>query len=174
MPLDALGGFSAFGSWCDLNGEEMAPVSNRKKTDPEFVPKVIEANSDDDPHFFACVPHQIKSDWDEKWGPLLEGFPLNILFAGIRKDGPTTTSSLVEVCYWPHVVTFRENSNRKELVYLTDPVNSFSVRVIFIKSTGEWQTERFRGKRLIRSAFGSTFEQVMIHTTMGGPEPDER
>jgi hypothetical protein len=39
---------------------------------------------------------------------------------------------------------------------------------------GGWQTEKFRDKKRIRSAFGSTFEQTMIHTTMGGPEPDER
>jgi len=46
--------------------------------------------------------------------------------------------------------------------------------VAFEKKTGQWQTEKFKGKRLVRSAFGSTFEQAMLHTTMGGPEPDER
>jgi hypothetical protein len=31
--------------------------------------------------FVACVPHQIEADWDEKWGPLLAGFPVNIMYA---------------------------------------------------------------------------------------------
>ena len=31
--------------------------------------------------FIACVPHQIEADWDEKWGPLLAGFPLNMVYA---------------------------------------------------------------------------------------------
>jgi hypothetical protein len=34
--------------------------------------------------------------------------------------------------------------------------------------------EKFKGKKLVRSAFGSTFDTAMIHTTMSGPEPDER
>jgi hypothetical protein len=37
-----------------------------------------------------------------------------------------------------------------------------------------WRTEKFRGKKLIQTAEGSTFDGAMIHTTMGGPEPDER
>jgi len=58
--------------------------------------------------------------------------------------------------------------------YLTKPKNGYSIRVIFEKDTGRWQTEKFKGEELVRSAFGSTFEQAMLHTTMGGPEPDER
>jgi hypothetical protein len=53
-------------------------------------------------------------------------------------------------------------------------MTDYFVHVIFEKKTGEWQTRKFKGDRLIRSAFGSTFKQAMIHTTMGGPEPDER
>jgi hypothetical protein len=31
-----------------------------------------------------------------------------------------------------------------------------------------------KGEKLIRSAFGSTFDGAMIHTTMDGSEPGER
>jgi hypothetical protein len=41
-------------------------------------------------------------------------------------------------------------------------------------STSRWQTKKYKGKKLIQTAFGSTFDQAMIPTTMGGPEPDER
>lgn len=57
--------------------------------------------------------------------------------------------------------------------YFTKPMNSFSVRVTFDKKAGRWQTEKFKGEKLIQTAFGSTFDQAMIHTTMGGLEPDE-
>ena len=52
-------------------------------------------------------------------------------------------------------------------------MNSF-VRVIFEKQMRRWQTEKYKGKKLIRSAFGSTFDGAMLHTTMGGPEAGER
>jgi hypothetical protein len=58
--------------------------------------------------------------------------------------------------------------------YVTRPKNGYSIRVIFEKNTGRWRTEKFKGKKLMSSAFGSTLDQTMIHTTMDGPERDER
>jgi hypothetical protein len=166
-----LGGFCVFGSWCNpIRGE--TPVSERKKANPEFVPKVIDWDGKAD--FFAFIPQQIEADWDEEFGPLLVGFPLNILFAGITTDAPSGQRSLVNVCYRFDPATFREDSHRKEMCYFKKPPNDYFVRVIFEKSTGQWRTEKFKSKKLISSAFGSTFDKAMIHTTMRGPEPDER
>lgn len=64
-------------------------MSTRKKLDPELKREVIEEDWGDDPQSFAFIPQQIEADWHEKWGPLLEGFPLNILFAAIRNDAQT-------------------------------------------------------------------------------------
>jgi hypothetical protein len=51
--------------------------------------------------------------------------------------------------------TFREDSQQKEMCYFTKPKNGYFVRVAFEKDTGRWQTKKFKGKELIRSAFGS-------------------
>ena len=48
------------------------------------------------------------------------------------------------------------------MCYFSKLANDYFVRVIFEKNSGRWQTEKFKGKKLIRSAFGSTFEQAMI------------
>ncbi|HLV94097.1 MAG TPA: hypothetical protein VKS44_02810 [Candidatus Acidoferrales bacterium] len=98
------------------------------------------------------------------------GFPLNILFAGITDDGQ---QSVVSVCYEPAPETLRDDPDRKEMRYFTKPKNGYSVRVIFEKSGGRWLTKKFKGRKLIRTAFGSTFEQAMIHTTMSGLEAAE-
>jgi hypothetical protein len=95
-------------------------------------------------------------------------------FAGITNDVQTKKQSIVDVCYWPAPATFHEDSERKEMCYSSKLTNDYFVRVIFEKNSGRWQTEKFNGKTLVRSAFGSTFDRAMIHTTMGGPEPDER
>jgi hypothetical protein len=118
--------------------------------------------------FFGFVPNQIETG--DNYGPHLVGFPLNILFAGITNDGQTGQQSLVDVCYEPAPETFREDSQRKEMRYFTKPKNGYFIRVIFEKKTGRWQTEKYKGDRLIRSAFGSTFKQAMLHTTMDGTE----
>jgi hypothetical protein len=61
------------------------------------------------------------------------------------------------------------------MCYFTEPMNGYFVHLSF-KKKGEWQTKKFRGNKLVRTAFGSTFDQAMIGTTMDGPEPvsDER
>jgi len=58
--------------------------------------------------------------------------------------------------------------------YFTKLTSGYSIRVIFEKKTGEWQTQKFKDAQLIHSAFGSTLDEAMIHTTMTGMERDER
>jgi hypothetical protein len=152
--------------------QEIVPVSKRKKADPEFVPKVIEEDWDDEPYPFAFIPQQIKAT--DNYDPVLEGFPLSILFGGFTTDAQSGKLSPVEVFYEPAPETFRENVQRREMGYFTKPKNGYSIRVIFEKSAGGWQTKKFKGKKLIQTAFGSTFDGAMIQTTMSGPEPDER
>jgi hypothetical protein len=96
---------------------------------------------------------------------------VNVVFSGPIDGGQ---QSAAEVCYEPAPETFREDSKRKEICYFTKPKNGYSVRVIFEKKTGCWRTEKFKDKKLIQTAFGKTLDQAMIHTTMGGLEPDKR
>jgi hypothetical protein len=145
-----------------------ASVSPGNEIDPEFEPEVIDEDWGNK-HFLAFVPNQIeaKDNYDHR----LLGFPLNILFA---KAPRTVDESLADLCYEPAPKTFRENSQRKELDYFTTPKNGFFIRVILEKKTGQWQTQKFKAEQLIRSAFGATLDEAMIHTAIDGPEPDER
>jgi len=79
--------------------------------------------------------------------------------------------SLASVRYEPAAETFREDFRRKEMRYFTKPTNRHSIRIIFQTATREWRTQKLQGKKLIRTAFGSTFDQAMIDQAMGGPEP---
>jgi hypothetical protein len=79
-----------------------------------------------------------------------------------------------EPVYWPDLATFHEDSEHKEMWYFTKPNNGYWIRVVLDRKTGRWRTEKYKGDTLVRSAFGPTFDGAMIHTTMGGPEPDER
>jgi hypothetical protein len=42
------------------------------------------------------------------------------------------------------------------------------VLVIHDKGSGSWQTEKFRGDKLICSAAGATFDKAMFQPTMVG------
>ena len=143
-------------------------MSKKKKVESEFEPKVIEKDGED---FVAFIPNQIEAD--DGFDAALEGFPLNILFAAITKDAKTGQQSLVDVCYEPAPDTFREDAQRKVMCYVAKPNNGYFVRVVFVKKTKCWETEKFNGKRLFLSAYGPTFDGAMMQTTMVAPEPGE-
>lgn len=123
--------------------------------------------------FIACIPHEIRADWDAKYGPLVAGFPCNILFAKITNGTRSRPQRAVQALYWPSLETFRDGPHRKEMRYFTRPPSEYFIRVIFEKKSGYWRTEKFKGKRLVRLAQGPTFDTAMLHTTFGGPELDE-
>ena len=41
------------------------------------------------------------------------------------------------------------------MCYFTELRNGYFVHVIFEEKTGEWQTKKFKGNKLVRTAFGS-------------------
>jgi len=122
-------------------------------------------------NFVAFVPFQIEPG--DNYGSHLVGLPLNIMFGGFMKDRQSGRQSFLGLCYWPAPDTFLEDSERKEMCYFTKPQNNYFVRVTFEKNTGRWRTKKLKGKKLIRLAVGPGFDITMIHTTMGGLEPDE-
>lgn len=123
--------------------------------------------------FLACVPHQIEASWDDEWGPKLAGFPLNIAYVrGLNCESPSR-SQLETVLYWFDPTTYKEDSERREMCYLTKHRNGYRVRVVFNRSRGDWKTDKVKGDVLICSAAGSTFDGAMLQTTMLGAEIDE-
>jgi hypothetical protein len=54
-----------------------------------------------------------------------------------------------------------------------EPKNGYSIRVIFEKGTGRWQTEKFKGKRLNRTACGPTFAGASASTSPTTPSTCE-
>ena len=117
-------------------------------------------------NFVANVPQQIQADWNPKYA-CLAGFPLNILYTRLRLPVAVT------VCYWFDPGTFHEDEATKQMDYFGRQKSEYYVRVIYHKRTGVWETFKYRGEALVRNASGPQFDAAMIHTTMGGPEPDE-
>ena len=69
--------------------------------------------------FIACIPHEIEADWHEKWGPLLAGFPVNIMYACVQRAESDQSKMLgITACYEPAFATFRETKKTRELTYL--------------------------------------------------------
>ena len=125
--------------------------------------------------FIACVPQKIEADWDEKWGPLLAGFPLNIVYACVQRAESDQSKMLgITACYEPDLATFRETKKTRELTYFNRAGGSYSVHVVLDRASGRLETFKYKGKKLVASASGRDFDSAMVQTTLVGIERDER
>jgi len=125
--------------------------------------------------FVACVPHQIEADWDEKWGPLLAGFPVNIMYACVQRAESDQSEMLgITACYEPDLATFRETKKTRTMTYCNSEGGTYRVRVVLSKASGRPETFKYKGEKLVARASGRDFESAMVQTTLVGIEKDER
>ena len=124
--------------------------------------------------FIACVPQKIEADWDKKWGPLLAGLPLNITYACVQRAESDQSKMLgITACYEPDLATFRETKKTRTMTYRNSEGGTYRVRVVLNRASGRLETFKYKGKKLIASATGMSFESAMVHTTLVGIERDE-
>ena len=125
--------------------------------------------------FVACVPHQIEADWDEKWGPLLAGFPVNIMYACVQRAESDQRKMLgITASYEPDLATLRETKKSRTMTYRNSEGGTYRVRVVLNKASGRLETFKYKGKKLVACASGRDFESIMVQTTLVGIYKDER
>ena len=121
--------------------------------------------------FIACVPHRIEADWHKKWGPLLQGFPLNIVYTLVPRE--SEHPAIITARYEPALATFSETKKTRELTYFNRAGGSYSVHVVLDRASGRLETFKYKGKKLVASASGRDFDSAMVQTTLVGIEKDE-
>jgi len=98
--------------------------------------------------FIACVPQKIEADWDEKWGPPLAGFPLNIMYACVQRAESDQSKMLgITACYEPDLATFRETTKTRTMTYCNSEGGTYSVRVVLDRASGRLETFKYKGKK---------------------------
>jgi hypothetical protein len=122
--------------------------------------------------FIANIPVQIEAHWDPRYAHLA-GFPLNLLYTGVRASEGDMAPRPTASCYWFDPGTYREDAQVREMLYFPREASPYYVRVTVRQDTGEWATYKYRGDMLICSASGPDFRTAMLQTTMIGREADE-
>jgi hypothetical protein len=79
----------------------------------------------------------------------------------------------ITASYEPDLATFRETKKTRELTYFNREGGTYSVRVVLDRARGRLETFKYKGKKLIASASGMSFESVMVQTTLVGIYKDE-
>ena len=122
------------------------------------------------PRLLGFVPYQIEAEWDPRYA-YLAGFPLNLLYAGLREiEGTPQPASC---CYWVDPGTYAENPQRREMWYFPKHESPYSVCVSFDRDASRWQTIKYQRDRVVCVAEGTSFDQAMLQTTLIALLPDE-
>jgi hypothetical protein len=114
------------------------------------------------------IPYQI-----EATNKTLAGFPVNVLFAGLRPTGYLDTTAWFSACYHPDAKTYSEHEGVRKLTYFSSEALEYRLEVTLNTRTAVWETRKYKGSRLVRCAGGPDFRNAMLHTTIGGPEAGE-
>jgi hypothetical protein len=118
------------------------------------------------------LPIPIEADWHPKWGPLLAGFPLELVYSGrpLQANGHLKPR---RSRYCLDVGSFLEDGAKTEIRYRSVQPSEYFIVVTWQKAEKRWQTEKFRGTQMIARATGGAFEQAMLQTLLVGLQPDE-
>jgi hypothetical protein len=120
------------------------------------------------------LPSPIQADWDQKWGQLLAGFPVELVYSSTSppvENGRTPVVRKARYAFDPG--SFLEDAQKKEMHYFPCLPSKHYAVVTWEKAARRWQTRKFDGDRLIAEATGATFERAMIHTLLIGLQPNE-
>lgn len=120
------------------------------------------------------LPYPIQPFWDDKYAPVLAGFPVQLVYIGVRpRNDETRKLMVVKARYWLDPETCFETDDRKEVRYYSVLYSSYYVDVTWQKSARRWNTFKCKGSLLLSQATGRTFEEAMRNTLTAGLDPCE-
>jgi hypothetical protein len=120
------------------------------------------------------LPCPIQPFWEEKYSPVLAGFPVQLVYVGVRpRNDETRKPIVVKSPYSFDPGTFFKSTSGKEMRYPSTLSSVFYVDVIWKKSARRWNTFKCKGNELLFHATGRNFEQAMKNTLAAGLHSDE-
>lgn len=120
------------------------------------------------------LPIPIQPFWDEKYSPVLAGFPVQLIYIGVRLRNDETRKPIVlKARYSFDPGSFFEDASEKEMRYLPNLPSGYRVDVAWEKRPKRWRTSKSEGQRALFYATGRDFETVMRKTLAVGLQPDE-
>ncbi len=122
--------------------------------------------------FIANIPVQIVAEWNPRYAHLA-GFPLNLMYTSLRDSGGQGPARAAAACYWFDPGTYREDEQRREMLYVSLDGSPYHVRIAVRKDTGSWEVCKYRKQELVCAGSGPNFKTAMLHATLCGLEADE-
>jgi len=120
------------------------------------------------------LPIPIEPEWDEKYAPVMAGFPVQLVYIGVRPRKDETGKPIaVKSRYSFDPGSFIQDDARKQMRYLPLISSEFYVDIIWETRNDRWTTFKYEGNRLVCEASGDNFDEAMRKTLAAGLELNE-
>ena len=120
------------------------------------------------------LPVPIQPFWDMQYSLVLAGFPVRLVYIGVRpRNDETRKPIVVKARYSFDPGSFFEDASEKEMRYVPNIPSDYHVDVAWEKMSERWRTCKFEGRRPLSYVTGGDFETVMRKTLAFGLQPDE-
>ncbi|WP_348263247.1 hypothetical protein P8935_01515 [Telmatobacter sp. DSM 110680] len=116
----------------------------------------------------CLLPEVIQPHWR---GPaaLLAGFPIVIHFIGLPSvANPGAAQFLIASCYWFDLATYREDDERRTMLYTSRPQDDIYLELTYWKRKQAWEGFKYRGNEWILSAKGTDLNSFIVQLTCCG------
>lgn len=118
--------------------------------------------------FVSLLPEVIEPTWRPP-ALLLAGFPMGIHFTGLpRVSNPDDAQFFIASCYWFAPETYREDDDRRIMLYTSKPQSDFFLKVTYWKRKQQWEGLKNREEKCILSATGHDLKRFIIQLTCRG------
>jgi len=118
--------------------------------------------------FVSLLPEVIEPTWAPP-AVLLAGFPLGIHFTALPKvPNRDDVKFFIASCYWFAAETYREDDDRRIMLYISKPRSDFYLQVTYWKRKQRWEGLKNREEKCILSATGHDLKRFMIQFTCRG------
>jgi hypothetical protein len=128
----------------------------------------------------SLLSRKSKPGWDEKYAPLLAGFPLDLIFSGtLKQENGDEPLQIVSSVYHFDFATFVQDPEKRQLTYRSRTNSEYRVEVLIYRYKPVIEVSKFRGENQLWHATGATLDAAIAEatstrkTSAAGSESDE-
>ncbi len=114
----------------------------------------------------SVLSRKTQPGWDEKYAPLLAGFPLDLIFSGtLKQENGDEPLQIVSSVYHFDFATFVQDPEKRQMTYRSRANSEFRVEVVIYRYKPAIEVSKFRGETQLWHATGATLDAAIAEAT---------
>jgi hypothetical protein len=114
----------------------------------------------------SVMARKTQPGWDEKYAPMLAGFPLDLIFSGtLKQENGDEPLQIVSSVYHFDFATFAEDPEKRQMTYRSSANSEYRVEVVVYRYKQMIEVSKFRAETQLWRATGETLDAAIAEAT---------